>query len=96
MSYTGKYLNPFTDGKLFASAEISKFSSGERDQYEASLKYYRDLKNVVDTSFEEGKIEGKIEERVEIAINGLKTGLSIEIIAQLTGLSEEKIRSLNN
>jgi len=40
--------------KLFESAEIAKFSPKEREAYEESLKYYRDLKNVVDTSREEG------------------------------------------
>lgn len=34
------------------------FSKEEREAYEESLKYYRDIKNVVDTSREEGLIEG--------------------------------------
>lgn len=36
----------------------------ERDSYENSLKYYRDLNNVIDTSREEGKIEGRKEEKL--------------------------------
>jgi predicted transposase/invertase (TIGR01784 family) len=42
----------------FQIAEIAKFSSEQLAQYEESLKVYRDLKGVVDTSFEEGKLEG--------------------------------------
>ena len=32
--------------KLFEAAEIAKFSPKEREAYEKSLKYYRDIKNV--------------------------------------------------
>jgi hypothetical protein len=53
--------------------------------YETSLKYYRDMRNVVDTSFEEGKIEGKI----EIAQNLLKFGYTTKQIFQTTGVLEE-------
>ena len=58
MAFQGKYINPFTDfgfQKLFEAAEIAKFTPDEKNKYEESLKYYRDLKNVVDTSFDEGK-----------------------------------------
>jgi predicted transposase/invertase (TIGR01784 family) len=41
--------------RLFEVAEIAQFSPTERESYENSLKYYRDLKNVVDTSREEGR-----------------------------------------
>jgi hypothetical protein len=39
-------------------AEIANFSREEQDTYQNSLKYYRDLNNVVDTSREEGREEG--------------------------------------
>ena len=57
-----KYINPLTDfgfKKLFESAEIAKFSKEEKEAYEESLKYYRDIKNIVDTSREEGREEVK-------------------------------------
>ena len=44
--------------KAFQAAEIAKFEPGQKMAYESSLKIYRDLKNVVDSSFEEGKVEG--------------------------------------
>jgi predicted transposase/invertase (TIGR01784 family) len=74
--------------RLFETAEIAKFSPQEKEQYEESLKSYRDLKNVIDTSFGEGKvegkIEGKIEEKVEGIIKALKQGkLTIEEIAEV-------------
>ena len=44
--------------ELFAVAEIAKFSQVEQEAYQNSLKYYRDMNNVVDTSREEGRQEG--------------------------------------
>jgi hypothetical protein len=43
------------------SAEIAKYTREEREQYEESLKYYRDIKNVIDTAFEDGELKGKLE-----------------------------------
>lgn len=51
MPLKDKYINPFTDfgfKKLFETAEIAKSTPTEREQYEDSLKYYQDLKNVTD------------------------------------------------
>ncbi|MEM6453144.1 MAG: Rpn family recombination-promoting nuclease/putative transposase [Cyanobacteria bacterium P01_D01_bin.105] len=44
--------------RLFEVAEIAQFSRVERQAYEDSLKYYRDMQNVVGTSREEGREEG--------------------------------------
>ncbi len=76
--------------KLFDAAEIAKFSPEERDAYEDSLKYYRDLKNVVDTSREEGMIEG-IE---KIAKKMKEKGMSNSEISELTGLNDDEINDL--
>ena len=84
--------------KLFEAAEIAKFSPEERDAYEESLKYYRDLKNVVDTSREEGLLEGiekGIEKRnVEIAKKMKEKGMSLSDISELTGLDIGDISKL--
>ena len=76
--------------QLFETAEISKFSQQEYQEYENSLKYYRDIKNSLDTAKEEGKIEGKI----EVAKNLLENGVDIEIIINSTGLTEKEINEL--
>lgn len=73
--------------KLFEAAAIAKLTPAEKDQYEDSLKHFRDLKNVIDTSFEEGKEEGKMEGREEGKMGGivksLKRGkLTLEEIAE--------------
>ncbi|NET62607.1 MAG: Rpn family recombination-promoting nuclease/putative transposase [Symploca sp. SIO2E6] len=44
--------------RLFEISEIANFSAVEQEAYENSLKYYRDLQNVVATSREEGIEEG--------------------------------------
>jgi len=78
--------------KLFETAEIAKFTPDQVRSYEDSLKYYRDLKNSLDTAREEGKIEGKI----EIAARALKKGLSMKDVCDLTGLSESEIKNILN
>ena len=50
---------------LFEVAEIANFSPTEQQTYQNSLKYYRDMNNVVDTARGEGRIEGKEEGRIE-------------------------------
>ena len=77
--------------KLFEAAEIARFSKKEKALYEESLKRYRDIRNVINTAKEEGKIERGIEIAKKLKIKGL---LSTKDIADTTGLSEEEIDSL--
>ncbi len=78
----------------FKIAEISNFDEGQMSEYEESLKVYRDLKGVIDTSFEEGKIEGKVEGKIEIARDMKKSGEPIDKISKYTGLTSEEIEIL--
>ena len=71
--------------RLFEVAEIANFSIAEQDAYEDSLKYYRDLNNVVDTARQEGKQEG-----LELAT----TNLVIRLLTKRLGNLPESI--LNN
>lgn len=88
-----KYINPLTDfglQKLFEAAEIAKFTVKEREAYEESLKYYRDIKNVVDTSKETGKEERSF----KIAREMKSSQEPIEKIIKYTGLSKNEIEEL--
>ena len=76
--------------KLFETAEIARFTPDQVRSYEDSLKYYRDIKNSIDTARDEGKIEGKI----EVAENLLKNGVSMDLIIKSTGLTEKEIKDL--
>ena len=84
--------------KLFETAEIAKFTPDQVRSYEDSLKYYRDMKNSLDTAREEGLLEGiekGIEkEKLEVAKNALKMGLSVDDIILLTGLSRQDIKQI--
>lgn len=84
--------------KLFEAAEIARFSPSERDAYEDSLKYYRDLNNVVETAKQEGEAKGKEEGRnqrsIEIALELKKNKVPTDIISKSTGLSIQEIEDL--
>jgi len=93
---------PFQDAvflQLFEVAEIANFSSDEQDVYQNSLKYYRDLNNVIDTSRQEGLQEGieqgRKAEKLEIA-QSLLDRLPIEAISQATGLTSDEIAQLQD
>jgi predicted transposase/invertase (TIGR01784 family) len=62
--------------------------------YENSLKYYRDLKNSIDTAFDEGKAEGRAEQKIEIAREMLAEGEPMERVARLTGLAPAVVEEL--
>lgn len=86
--------------KLFESAQIAKFNREELEQYEQSLKVYRDWQNVmdtaIDTAFDKGFGEGEKKKAGELALKALQEDLSIAVISKLTGLSEEEILKLKN
>ncbi len=83
--------------QLFETAEIAKFTKEEYKNYENSLKYYRDIKNSLDTAKEEGVKEGieigRDARTIEIA-KSLLDVLDIETISAKTGLSLDEIRKL--
>ena len=84
--------------KTLRGSRDRQFTPDDRVKYEESLKYYRDLKNVVDTSFEEGKAEGIAEGltagKEAIARQMKSEGEAIEKIIRYTGLYGEAIEKL--
>jgi predicted transposase/invertase (TIGR01784 family) len=96
--------------QAFEKAELAKLGPAELDNYEGSLKIYRDLKGVIDTAFEEGRMEGKeegkeegrmegkeegrVEERMEVGRKMKQKGFSNEDISGMTGLSKNEIENL--
>ncbi len=85
--------------KLFKVAEIAKFSGEERNAYEDSLKYLRDLGNVIDTAKREGERIG-LEKGEQIAkkkaiLQALKINLlTIEQIAEIFDVKVEEIHQI--
>lgn len=84
--------------KLFETAEIARFTPDQVRSYEDSLKYYRDIKNSLDTAREEGLLEGiekGVEEgKIEVAAEMIKENEPLEKIIRFTGLSREQIEKL--
>ena len=84
--------------QLFAAAEIARFTPDQVLSYENSLKYYRDLKNSIDTAFDEGRIEGREEGReqrtLEIAREMLAEGEPVEKVVRFTGLEPTLVKEL--
>lgn len=80
--------------KLFEVSEIAKFNQKQILSYEDSLKYYRDIKNSLDTARDEGKAAGRTKEKLEIARQMLQEGEPLNKIQKFTGLSKEEIERL--
>ena len=96
--------------KLFEAAEIARFNPTELNQYEDSLKNFRDLYSVISTAekkghaegFTEGRAEGRAEgfteganqKAIEIAREMLAAGMPVDMIANLTKLSKNQILEL--
>ena len=80
--------------ELTETTDIEDYAPTQVRSYEDSLKYYRDLKNSLDTARDEGKEEGKIEGKIEIAIEMLKANEPIDKIMRFTGLTQEQIEQL--
>ena len=72
----------------------TKFDEKELAEYEESLKYYRDLKGVIDTSFEEGEKVDYDKKAREMAKAMKIKGYPIEEISELTKIPKEEIEKL--
>ena len=93
----------FLDG--FRKAEMANFNALDRNTYDLSLKRYRDLKGVIDTSFNEGEQIGfergeQIGQRKkeDLAIrNALQKGkLSVEEIAEMLEVTLDRVLQIKN
>ena len=84
--------------RFFEQAEIAKFNRQERQEYEDSLKAYRDWYSVMETaknkSRAEGRAEGLAEGLKSTALKMKEEGFDNEMIAKITGISVEEIEKL--
>ncbi|WP_072620580.1 Rpn family recombination-promoting nuclease/putative transposase [Spirulina major] len=80
--------------KLFDTAAIAKFTREQLRGYEDSLKYYRDLKNSMDTARAEGREEGITLGIQRTARSLLGQGIDDVVILQATGLTPEQLAQL--
>jgi predicted transposase/invertase (TIGR01784 family) len=84
--------------KLDKIVDIASLSKEEREKYDESIKVYRDhlatLAYAEQKGLQKGRLEGKREEAIAIARNLKAKGLSVDLIAETTGLSAEEIEKL--
>ncbi len=80
---------------LFRATDVSKLTLEEMESYRKSILEYEDVRSAVDLAKEEGIEIGIKKNKIEIAQNCLKKGLSVEMIAELTGLSVEQINKIS-
>ena len=73
---------------------LSHMDSEERRKYFNSLNKYRTNLSVMQNERIEGREEGRNERTVEIAVNLKSLGISIEKIAEATGLTKDEIETL--
>jgi hypothetical protein len=86
-------------------AEIANFSQMEQEIYQNSLKYYRDMNNVVNTARQEGRQEGIELERSRVLerqrslllrlLSRTLGELSDSVKMQINQLSADRLEMLN-
>lgn len=82
--------------QLFSVAEIATLSRDEQESYQRSLKYYRDLTNVIDSSRQAGVEEGIAQGILQVARKMQEAGMDVQQIIQLTGLSPTDLETLTD
>ena len=84
--------------KLSDIVEVAHLSGTKREEYEASLKRYRDSLDIFETAkedgLEEGRAEGAQSEKLETARRMKAKGFDISTIAELTQLPPDDIEKL--
>ncbi len=88
--------------RLFEAAEIARFTPTEMNQYEDSLKNFRDMYSVITTAEKKGHAEGLAEglarganqKAIEIAREMLAAGMPLDVVSQLTKLNKEQLGNI--
>ena len=76
--------------KFFEQAEIAKYNDEERQEYEWSIKNYRDYVNTMDYAHDNGWKEANVENARKMKDDGMP----VEMIAKYTSLTTEEIERL--
>ena len=68
-------------------------SEQERKAYQQYIENWRDNEGIITGNYNKGKYEGRMEEKTEMAKKCKQKGMSVFEIADLTGLTEDEIKS---
>ena len=80
--------------RLFILSEIDNFTAEEYSEYQTSLMRMSDYYNIIDSAEKRAREEGREEARAEVARKMLQAGMNEKVVAELTGLSIDSIRTL--
>lgn len=80
--------------QAFETAAIAQMSLSEWEQYEGSLKSYRDEITTVQTARQEGIEAGRKQQALTIAAAMKAAGLTTDLTAQTSGLTLSEIEAL--
>jgi predicted transposase/invertase (TIGR01784 family) len=80
--------------QAFEKAEIAKYSEREFNEYQQSLKYFRDNNNTFDYAVETAFDDGQKKKSIEIGKALKDKGMTNDFISSVTGLSETEIENL--
>ena len=88
--------------RLLDACEIARFSPEKKLKYESDMMTERDYYNIIDTArhegeakgFAEGEAKGEAKAIATIARAMLASGMPIDQVSSVTGLSLEKLRTL--
>ncbi len=88
--------------RFFEHANVIKLSKTDKKNYDRSLKYYRDMHNVLETAItkgikkgmEKGIEKGKKESALAIAKKMKDLGVAVDIITQTTGLNAHDVEKI--
>lgn len=84
--------------RFFNAAELAKLGPEDKSIYEDSLKYYRDLNNVIGTAFDDGKVEGKAEGLTEGVLLSAKkmldSGMTVEEVSRILNIDPKDLSKL--
>jgi len=93
MDHIPAILNEPVFQKGFDIAEVSHLSTEQYDDYLKSVLSYNEAKAVTDTAFADGKVEGEKSKALDVARAMLAKGFDIDMIAEISTLSTEEIKS---
>ena len=80
--------------KLIEECKISKLNNMEKEEYEKSIFEYEDVQDAIACAREDGVEEGVEKGTRQLVQNMLAEGIALDIIARVSGLSNEEISKM--
>jgi predicted transposase/invertase (TIGR01784 family) len=80
--------------KIFKIMKINKLNPEEMEQYKTSILEYNSIKTAVKYAEEKAEEKGVEKKGIQVAKEGLQLGMSVEVVAKLTGFSVAKVKDI--